>query len=133
MEKLEYTQDPFNRSAARETFAEYIARSVREINEAPADFPAPKAFRIADKLLETLIQKHTENLEDKNGTSLRLLLDIKKTDDSSHFRGDIQSKIVPLLEGLKERGGKINGRKISLQVGEKNFRLTPPAELISRR
>lgn len=47
-----------------------------------------------------------------------MLLDVQKIVAGTKYRGQFEERVKPLIEGLQERGGVLNGRKIILAIDE---------------
>lgn len=53
-----------------------------------------------------------------------LQLDLQSMNAGAKYRGEFEAKLKPLIEGLKEREGYLNGRKIILAIDEIHSQLT---------
>lgn len=53
-----------------------------------------------------------------------LQLDLQAMNAGAKYRGEFEGKLKPLIEGLKEREGYLNGRKIILAIDEIHSQLT---------
>lgn len=51
-------------------------------------------------------------------------LHLQSMNAGAKFRGDFEKKLMPILEGLKERGGYLNGQKVILAIDEIHSALT---------
>ncbi|MDP2205448.1 MAG: ATP-dependent Clp protease ATP-binding subunit [Alphaproteobacteria bacterium] len=53
-----------------------------------------------------------------------LQLDLQAMNAGAKYRGEFEAKLKPLIEGLKEREGYLNGRKVILAIDEIHSQLT---------
>lgn len=53
-----------------------------------------------------------------------LQLDLQAMNAGAKYRGEFEAKLKPLIEGLKERQGYLNGRKVILAIDEIHSQLT---------
>ncbi len=110
--------------AQKKALIDSVTATVKEINASPADFQQPKDPRISDNAFEYLVAKYCAQMS--NGASNTVKLDIRAMrDDAIKFKGKMEDELVPLLDGLMERGGVIHGQKVLLHVEPRDFENAP--------
>jgi ATP-dependent Clp protease ATP-binding subunit ClpC len=65
-----------------------------------------------------------EGVPDSLRNARVLSLDLQAMNAGAKFRGEFEAKLKPLIDGLKEREGILNGRKIVLAIDEIHSQLT---------
>ncbi|MBI1215879.1 MAG: hypothetical protein GC185_08685 [Alphaproteobacteria bacterium] len=119
--------------------ADSVEMVVKEINAIPPGFTPPRFLQISDRALNALIRDYCEEMPGTKKTEgqRRLKINIRAMREGARFRGQFEGRIMPLLDGLTERGGMVNGEKIALVVDKKEFHAeqkfaAPPRSVLSR-
>ena len=74
-----------------------------------------------DALAQNIIQG---NAEDELAGARVISLNLQNMNSGAKFRGQFEERLLPILEGLKERGGYLNGQKVILCIDEIHSALT---------
>ncbi|MBI3441288.1 MAG: hypothetical protein HY052_05740 [Proteobacteria bacterium] len=110
-------------SKLKDILGDFVVAVVQEINSKPGCSSATpeKSFTISTKCLQTLVDQYC--IEDVGNKSMfpYFKIDIKAMKDDSKLRG-FEEKLFPLLDGLFERGGKVDHQKIMFAVDKADFR-----------
>ncbi len=110
--------------AQKKALIESVTATVKAINARPADFQQPQDPRISNNAFEYLVTKYCAQMTD--GASNAVKLDIRAMrNDAIKFKGTMEDDLVPLLDGLMERGGIIHGQKVVLHVDVRDFENAP--------
>ena len=100
---------------------EIIEAIAAEINSVPSDFAPAKNMQIPDSGLNALIKQYGTDLTSTDETR-HLKIDVKKMLAEPQFRGQFGARIAPILDGLLERGARLNGQKITLVIDKDDLR-----------
>lgn len=102
------------------TQIETIEALINEVNSASENYAPDKKMEIPDKMLDELLEKYTLEQTVK-GQERHLKINVKKMLKESKLRGQLEERLIPILDGLLERGARFNNQRIRLSVDMKEL------------
>ncbi len=104
--------------ARKKALVDSVKATVKKINAAPSNFIQPQNPRIPDRGLKHLMSKFCPQLAQG-----KVKLDIRAMRRGRREREELvlEEVLFPLLDGLAERGGVVDGQKLKLQMDARDF------------
>ncbi len=104
--------------ARKKALIDSVKATVKKINAAPSKFAQPKNPRIPERGLKHLMSKFCPQM-----TPGKVKLDIRAMNRGRRERGELvlEEVLFPLLDGLAERGGVVDGKKLKLHMDVRDF------------